>query len=382
MPTFIGFEDFELEPPSLPVPVSPPLLCSEVPAPSSSRPSSPRSFKSAFSISQAHSVTSETKSFRKLTPSSIITPSMATQAVRGSWPLIRCVGRGTPVDKTRRVEWGTLGGEEVNEHGILLPSVRSPSFDLEAGASQPSLSREWNFLGPSSPSELEPARTIHKYTRSKSQLFDQPAPELAPIPVCTDSHTEWSSLIQMVLDSTTETGGKDASEADPQSDPQQPAPKPEPEPDSEAQAAFRGQDGAHQAAPEVVIGETLTPEEIQQLDMELGSNLGLNEALNLGLSINGNMNVYSLGLIPTDTSGRNTPSVNPSDTDTQRISVSRPPSANAFDDFSNASGQTQVTKTPLRNGEVKQSSRAWWCRIMKRLQRVHSFLHFPHNKQL
>ena len=118
----------------------------------------------------------------------------------------------------------------------------------------------------------------------------------------------------------------------------------------------------------------LTPEEIRELDMELGNNLGLNDALNLGLSLHGGMNLFNLDIIPPDGGRADSPSVYPLDDET----VSRPPSMHAQED---AASENAARAEVLREDGVaaqgfKRTARTWWQRFIKGLRRVHNVMHF------
>jgi len=79
--------------------------------------------------------------------------------LRGSWPAIKYVGRGTPVDKNRRREWGGLSAESVGEDGLLFSDVRATSLD-----SRPprlSSSSDWDFLNPRLPAATPPRSGGH-----------------------------------------------------------------------------------------------------------------------------------------------------------------------------------------------------------------------------
>lgn len=313
-----------------------------------------------------------------MTPSTLMmSPSVAATVLRGSWPLVKHVGRGTPVDKTRLVEWGTLGGEEVAEDGLLLSPVRSTSLDSVSRQSHRPASPEWCHLLAPHPTVLAPGPPIHSsFPRSRSRLFDEPPPEL-PISINTSSSEEWSSLMHMVLKPTSPAGD---------------SPNDTDDPNANGELELAGDfppgtdrkedhDGPNLSSVEAVTERDqscLTPEEIRQLDMELGNNLGLNEALNLGLSLHGGMNLFNLDIIPPDGYDRtDSPSVYPLDDETPL--ASRPPSIHPLED--NMSDNTARTEAAQEAAGVavqglKRTARTWWHRFIKGLRRVHSVLHF------
>ncbi|KAF8629751.1 hypothetical protein AX15_003291 [Amanita polypyramis BW_CC] len=376
VPSFAGFSDFELDL-SFSPPASPPKPLSPISPQFVSQESTPRSSKTPSLFSHSHSL-NDGRPVRKMSPTLMMSQSVATTVIRGSWPLVRYVGRGTPVDKTRRVEWGTLGGEEVTEDGLLLSPVRSTSLDSVSPPSQRSASPDWNFLVSSS--ATHPASVPPPFLRSRSRLFDQPPPELAPIPISKDSSDEWSSLMQRVLKSTSEAGEGESSKENVNEYPPNPGesgPEVEEGPvDSHPKADAREGEPEGERQGETGAGREacMTPEEIRQLDMELGNNLGLNEALNLGLSLNGGMNLFNLDIIPPDS--RDSPSVYPLDDETPH--GSRPPSMHALEEvLENSRTDAAVDQTSVRFG---RSARTWWNKFVKRLKRVHSFVHLQHTK--
>ncbi|KAM6504012.1 hypothetical protein JOM56_000955 [Amanita muscaria] len=375
IPSFAGFSDFDLDLSSLSPETSPNNSTTGIPL--TSEPSTPRSSRTPSFFSQAN-FSSDGRPAKKMSPTLMVSPSVATTVIRGSWPLIRYVGRGTPVDKTRRVEWGTLGGEEVTEDGLLFSSVRSASLD---STSRRPVSQEWNFsLGHSSSSQPTLKAHDHGFPRSKSKFFDQPPPELAPISIGADNSDDWSSLMHKVLQPSTpdDEKGKTTDEAalpDP-GDPEAKTPRTEEVKDHNGEEHIRPTESAQPATG----GEgAMTPEEIRQLDMELGNNLGLNEALNLGLSLRGDgMNLFNLGIIPS--SGQDTPSVYPSDEGASR--TSRPLSVQVLEATSDASlGTRSDDYHPAPVHGVKTKARSWWGRFVKSFRRVHNILHLHSPKQ-
>ncbi|KAF8623298.1 hypothetical protein AX17_007470 [Amanita inopinata Kibby_2008] len=354
------FTDFNIEPPSLPAPSSPNPSYSTTPRPSSSHSSIPRSSKSASFLCLPYPVSVEEPA-RKMSPSPTISSSIASTVLQGSLPLMRFVGRGTPVDKTRRVEWGTLGGEEVTEDGLLLYPIRSASLD---GAHRPSQhSTDWSCLGPSS--------TMHVHGRSRSQLFDQPPPKLAPLPINEDSAEDWSSLMQRMLESragSEESGApdndrdRDDTKSRTEDEEEELDTRPETEGKQGAEMETNTATGSQSGWPKSFGERLMTPEEIQQLDVELENDLGLNEALNLSLNPGGNMNVFKLDLVPplppSGELGCDTPS-----NYTGTPHASRPPSVqiHAFEDMSNASGRTEVAADSSQMNVSKKMGRvsAW-----------------------
>lgn len=111
----------------------------------------------------------------------------------------------------------------------------------------------------------------------------------------------------------------------------------------------------------------MSPEEVQQLDTGLEIDLGINQALDLGLGTHGGMNWFDLGLLPD--SGRESPSVYSSALNTPH--ASRPPSASGSDHRSTTSTKAE----PNVVLEMKSVSRPWWRKMLERLRRIPLILH-------
>lgn len=206
-------------------------------------------------------------------------------------------------------------------------------------------------------------------------MFDEPPPELPGIPVGTGSSEEWSSLMHMMLKDTASTPSKGESPND-----ENPAASgAEPGENINSPPETDRKENGPRTSSEAAINRNqgcLTLEEIRQLDMELGNNLGLNDALNLGLSLHGGMNLFNLDIIPPDGGRADTPSVYPLDDETPQ--VSRPPSMHALEDA--ASENTAREEVRQEDGVAiqgfKRTARTWWQRFIKGLRRVHNVMHF------
>ncbi|KAG5337276.1 hypothetical protein C0989_009958 [Termitomyces sp. Mn162] len=344
IPTFQGFKDFELDLTCLSPPTSPPASIYEdarsITPPVSPRHSVSTSFRSSSPTQSRRSKVSQTKSASPLLPS-----SSGTSVPRGSWPLVRYVGRGTPIDRNRRIEWGGTSneGDDVGEDGILFTTARSTSLDSTAHPSQRSASPEWNIL--SRRSSTVPTRTGSRSLRTDPPT---PSPAIQIEGLGSENPGEWASFVHTVLGESTPSTTASTSQLPKPSD-LLPPPAEEPKEESEP---------------------TMTPEEFQQLDEELGIDLGIDGALDLGLGYRGGMNWFNLGMLPG--SGRATPSVYSSQAPTS-LQPSRPPSVTVTPQDNRSTASTKVggeTAQLMQTKSTKSSSPVWWRRMLQRLKKV------------
>ncbi|KDR72238.1 hypothetical protein GALMADRAFT_766544 [Galerina marginata CBS 339.88] len=341
---FDSFTDFELDLSCLSPPASPAASTSELPLTASSAPSSPIL---ARSISYASQLTISTKKSPTKQASSPKLSATAPAGTRGSWPLVKYAGRGTPIDRNRRLEWGGFSGEDVAEDGILFSAVRSTSLDSATRPSQRSLSPEWNFSSALSSSH---SHSGHSHTSQKdSSSYEQP-PELAPLQLDgmdADKRNEWDSIMKTVLSPTVDS-------------PEAPEIVEKPRPQLHT---------AVLADNTLVTGPPMmSPEQIEQLNSGLEIDLGLNAALDLGLGQRGGMNWFDLGLLPTSASGRGSPSIYSSQAQTPHASP--PASVHASEHRSTTSTKAELE---VANNSKSEAPR-WWRRMMDRLRRVHTLI--------
>ncbi|RDB26071.1 hypothetical protein Hypma_006154 [Hypsizygus marmoreus] len=340
IPSFEGFTDFELDLSCLSPPSSPPASIIETDTRSMSPPASPSSRRSiSFQSSASHS--------HDKSPSPRLLPVTPSTVARGSWPLMRYVGRGTPIDRNRRIEWGGIGNEDIGEDGVLFSTVRSTSLDSAIRPSQRSISPEWNILA-SSPLGRR-SSTLPPRNRSRSfapeTVVETPAIKLEGLG--TDNTGEWSSLLQTVLGSaTTEEATASTSKL------------PEP-PAVEVPKAS--------VVHEVSAKPSMSPEEIRQLNTGLEMDLDIDTALDLALGYRGGMNWFEVGMLPE--SGRASPSSVYS-SHPPSLRPSPPPSVSASDNRS----PTSTKAEPDRRVEVKSGAQVWWRRILRRLRKAHFLL--------
>lgn len=390
---FDVFTDFDLDLTCLSRPGSPTASTSELPpatpSPPASPPLSPILSHSISFMSQAAEPVSTTgkKSTKKKASSqqlhSQTVPSKKTS--RGSWPLIKYAGRGTPIDRNRRLEWGGFSSEDVvAEDGVLFAAVRSTSLDSAIRPSIRSASPDWSTSRlASSISHSNHSVSEHHSSVSSHRLSSvdsEPPPEIAPIQgLGTDKTDEWDSIMKTVLSSSTDL--QLSGEADAVADENRGNGG-----DSTGDTTDGGAtDLANTDNADAVATQQLTPEQLAQLKNGLEIDLGLDAALDLGLGRRGGMNWFDLGLLPQSArasirarsaaSGRDSPSVYSSQAVTPRASVHedseerRSPTSTKAD--VTGAGASSRAENP---GDLKFVSPSWWQKMLLRIRRVHTFI--------
>ncbi|TFK72409.1 hypothetical protein BDN72DRAFT_324445 [Pluteus cervinus] len=356
---FEGFTEFKLDLSCLSAPPSPCSSATELPPSTSPTGSRSSCHSVAFSSRPSSPMGAEKVSYR--IPSPQLSAVTATTAVRGSWPLVKYVGRGTPVDRNRRIEWGAPGSDEVGEDGVLFAAARSTSLESGLRASDRSISQEWHYTAPS----LTSHRSSPFLTRASSTRFamEGPVPESAQIRIeglGSDHSAEWESIIQTVLDSGTSSS---SSSAGPNEGLKTPEATPTPKANELRDTDINGDADS--------ISDKTPDDGLDGAGLEM--DLGLDHALDLGLGLHGGMNWFNLGLIPD--SGRDTPSVYSSQPPSPQTSP--PPSVHALDRRSIGSVKTE----PHGRTESKLStSTAWWRRIFRRLRHVRKLIRTQSNR--
>ncbi|KAF8992536.1 hypothetical protein BDQ17DRAFT_1369374 [Cyathus striatus] len=186
-PSFGGFGDFDLDLSCL-------SLSSVLPPPRT--PSPPPSPILSRSVSVVRQLRPLTKMPSKRQSSPLLPPMASLSLTRGTWPS-DFTGRGTPIDRTRRSEWGGILGEEiVGEDGVLLSSTAIGSFDSPKPTSHRSVSPDWNYV-PSTTSAPASLLGAQKASGAPDEV-----PELAPIEIKgleSDRPDEWDSIMEAVL---------------------------------------------------------------------------------------------------------------------------------------------------------------------------------------
>ncbi|KAK1221161.1 hypothetical protein PQX77_016038 [Marasmius sp. AFHP31] len=311
-----GFSDFELDLSCLSNPPSP--LREDMPLASSahvgalelSSPSPPSEPKQSPSLP----FFSSSPPNRDPTPSPKMTPlellKNSSNEPRNSWPLIKYVGRGTPIDPNRRIEWGhgSNNDDVPNEHGVLFSSSsngggRANSLDSAVRSS----SQEWHHVASPSHNRSH-SHTLSGPPRALSPLLQltldmsplDPLPETSKLQVkgIESDPDEWTSVMDTVMKSS---GGASGS--------------------GSGSAGTSGSGNADTSAgpsPPVKDGDEPSAQ-ARPTDIAM---FGLDTAVDLGLGLGTGMNFFNLGLAPgtsdvghghsihrASTTGRDSPSV-------------------------------------------------------------------------
>ncbi|KAL0057385.1 hypothetical protein AAF712_015971 [Marasmius tenuissimus] len=318
-----GFSDFELDLSCLSNPPSP--LQEDIPLASSahvgalelspSLPLEPPLMSRRSPPTKSLPFFSSSPPNRDPTPSPKMTPlemlKSSPDEPRNSWPLVKYVGRGTPIDPTRRIEWGhgSNNGDVPNEHGVLFSSGgsgRANSLDSAVRSS----SQEWQHVAPSH----NHSHTLSGPPRALSPLLQltldmsplEPLPETSKLQVkgIESDPDEWTSVMDTVMKSSGSASGSGSTSGSGNADTSAGPSPPVPQKDKGA-----GESSAAAA----------TPAAPQPTDFAM---FGLDTAVDLGLGLGTGMNFFNLGLAPgtsdighghsihrASTTGRDSPSV-------------------------------------------------------------------------
>ncbi|KAJ3562300.1 hypothetical protein NP233_g9660 [Leucocoprinus birnbaumii] len=252
--------------------LSPPSLC--IPSSSGSVEAAPSIHHLSRTLSFASQLTPLSplmKSKKKYKSAKLA--SDQSSILRGSWPAIKYVGRGTPVDKNRRKEWGGISSEGVGEDGLLFSDVRATSLDSRSP--RVSSSSDWDFLNTGLPTPASPrsgGRSIsvhHTVEEEEDEDEGRRVPPLQKIDIKLEGDTEdWASVMETVL-SSADKGRSAVQPIEPDS-----TPAPEKRPAEESLRTVEDQ------TPKV----ELPPEEIDKLQSELQFDLNIDKALDLGFT--------------------------------------------------------------------------------------------------
>ncbi|KAJ3512210.1 hypothetical protein NLJ89_g3653 [Agrocybe chaxingu] len=350
---FDVFTDFELDLSCLSAPPSPVASTSNLPPTTPSPPASPVLSRSMSFASNRLPALTASKSIKKAS-SPQLSATVPTGG-RGSWPLIKYAGRGTPIDRNRRLEWGGFPAEEAAEDGVLFSHVRSTSLDSTFHPSRRSISPEWSHV-PSKSSSLSHSHSMRSFSTS---AIHEPPPELAPLKIDGVKSEDWDSLMKTVLASTSEPSTSSA-----------PVPITE---DLELECPSTVTEPEAKPAVPPVDLSMISPEQLEQLNAGLDMDLGLNAALDLGLGQRGGMNWFDLGLLPTSAaSGRESPSVYSSQAVTPRPSP--PASVHASEHRSTTSTKADMNGNSNGTSVIKSTPRPWWQKLMLSLRRVRTVI--------
>ncbi|KAJ7082643.1 hypothetical protein B0H15DRAFT_932598 [Mycena belliarum] len=346
-----GFSDFKLDltclsaapsPPPSPPPQFDYPFSSYLPA---SSPSSSRRSVS-FSTGPSPNLNRSTSIPGLSTSPRISSTNGPSNVPAGSWPMSKFVGRGTPVDRRRRSEWGggNAGGDDVDEvaeDGVLFSTVRSASIDSVPDPSQRSISplAEWNYISP-------PLVVYTPYAEGRRSPSLVPLPESAKIKldgVDPNSSAEWAASTQQVLASPVSAAASTST----------------PELSAETHV------GSATASAE----ELRTPDgrgvhengNVHHTEMDLGME-SLHAAVDQGLGlVPGGMTWFDVGILPGTGPGRGSPSFYSCD-QPSTPQVSRPRSVSV---------DGSATETEVR-GRLR--SHLWWRRLLDRLRHIQAIM--------
>ena len=333
-------------------PASPDPSVSDLPPSTPSPPLSPTLSRS-ISFTSAKAATVTKKSMKK---KSSKMSSTAPSRSRGSWPLVKYTGRGTPVDRRRRLEWGGFSSEDVAEDGLLFaPGIRY---------SDDSTSPE----SPSVDSSVSHSSHAHFTTLMAVPSIYEPAPELGPLEIESSAvrrSEEWEHIMKSVLATTT----RQIPDVEDYGDSQVPA--------------FAG---TSTTAEEEPLNSTqirplkfsiMSKEQVEELNSGLEAELGLNAALDLGFAQepgNGSKWFNSNLLHLPGSSRASSPSVYSSQAVTLRKRSPIASRASYHRSASSTKAEADVGETDL---EAKLLSNPWWRRMFTRLRRVQTLFTFP-----
>lgn len=283
----------------------------------------------------------------------------APAGTRGSWPLIKYAGRGTPIDRNRRLEWGGFSGDEAAEDGVLFSAARSTSLDSNAiRPSQRSLSPEWHYSSNMSSSLSH--STHSEATSHKIGPLHEPPPALAPVEALgLNEAEEWDSIMKTVLSPTRE--------------PEAPTHIETLAAEEDTKEEATASDLDRKKDPPVRL--VMTPEQLEQMNNGLEIDLGIDAALDLGLGRGSGMNWFDLGLLPASASGRESVSIYSSQVATPRASP--PVSVRASEHRSTTSTKANPAGP---DGDAKSPAFRWWQKMMMRIRQVHNLITIHKNR--
>ncbi|KAJ7590798.1 hypothetical protein C8J56DRAFT_543053 [Mycena floridula] len=283
-----GFTDFDLDltcmsPPGSPIGHTASLSSGHglLPSPPSPRPLSFLSESpSTLTTSQLQQLSKEQqRRTSQVLPSPKLSSTTSASIAHGSWPVTRYAGRGTPIDRSRRSEWGsTHGTDTVGEDGLLFSTVRSSSLDsgkrsdwITPNMTGVGAAQNW-FSSLHIQRELEPI--LSEPLKRRESVLDprresmlDPLPESSKIKMQTfnSDPAEWDSVMQTVLGSGVPSGSSSANH-------------------SPGKSAYDDANGT-------------SPIDIETSASGIDMDLRLNEALDLGLGMGNGMNWYELGIL-------------------------------------------------------------------------------------
>lgn len=255
--------------------------------------------------------------------------------------------------------------EEVAEDGLLFSSssihARGTSFDSAPRVSTRSASPDSAYLPRISSTFSHSSHGSH-FSRRMS-IIPEPVPDLSPIQIDglgSDKSGEWDSIMKEVLSSA--TPNSEAAQGESSSTAEEGQANGEIEDDGE-EPVFKSKRKSAITAADFPM---LSPEQVEQLNADLG----LNAALDLGLGQSGGMDWFKLGMLPKSAKGHDSPSLYSSHTPR----TSPPPSVHASEHRSATTSTKAETTNDATAPEPKSSSHPWWRRILIRLRRAQTLM--------
>lgn len=345
------FSDFSADLTLSPTSSTTPSLSSEPP-----RPDSPSSTSSPIPSTGASATTPERTS-REL-PSTQLSPVKAATLMRSSWPLIKYVGRGTPIDRTRRSQWGgSVDYDNVGEDGVLYSTtVRSSSLDSAAQSSTRSVSPEWNLVSVTSSQRSQNLPPLQLMMGEEVEARGPLTDHLGISDRLEAKPKEWSDFMQGLLESTAAASA--SSEIDLSQ--LQASTSSLVIEETPAGADIGETSPDEQDARDTTETPTARPSEEGTTD-ELKMDLGSTTALDLSLSVGPNTNHFP---VPEYASGRMSPSVY----------STAPPTPCASRPASSISRHSSCSSSSSTNTAMSRYSHRpgppWWRKFLSRVEQL------------
>ncbi|KAF4596776.1 hypothetical protein EYR40_007535 [Pleurotus pulmonarius] len=345
------FSDFSADLTLSPTSSTTPSLSSDPP-----RPDSPSSTSSAVPSTGASATTPERAP--KELPSTQLSPVKAATLMRSSWPLIKYVGRGTPIDRTRRSQWGgSIDYDNVGEDGVLYSTtVRSSSFESAAQSSTRSVSPEWNLVSVTSSQRSQNLPPMQLMIQEEGEARGPPTDHLGISDRLEAKPKEWSDFMQGLLESTAAASA--SSEMDLSQ--LQASTSSLAIEETPTGADSEGTSSGEQDAGDTTETPTARPSE-EGIDDELKMDLGSNTVLDLSLSVGPNTNHIP---VPEYASGRMSPSVYSTAPPTPCAS----PPASSISRHSSCSSSSSASSAMSRYSH--RPGPPWWRKFLSRVEQL------------
>ncbi|KAF9446072.1 hypothetical protein P691DRAFT_777119 [Macrolepiota fuliginosa MF-IS2] len=336
---------------------------------------------------------------KKKFKSTKFSPEQSSSILRGSWPAIKYVGRGTPVDKNRRKEWSGLSVENVDEDGLLFSSeMRATSLDSRSP--RLSSSSDWDFLNPGLPISGSPRsgkRSVSAHGPLEEGEEEERVPPLQKIEIKLESSTEdWASVMETVLSSAKQDNEVETKPPTVTEETKPPTVTGEAE-ETERVEMERAEEEAKE--DDVPQDNQLSAEELDKLQSNLRFDINIDKALDLGFTPAGDGGtLFTLAAITdsdhSNLTVRRTPTVSSHSqysTPSEGPSDDRPATVVAHQSTTRPQGEqtsarilTDIRSTAKADPRIvtKLSPKTddgfpWWKKALGRIKRVQTLLR-PH----